>query len=59
MPEIPRANTHLTTVTIAERLADRLKGMESKALGTTMPALKLAPQECGVTAGPDERERRV
>jgi choline dehydrogenase len=26
MPEVPRANTHLTTVAIAERMADRLKG---------------------------------
>ena len=25
MPEVPRANTHLTTVAIAERMADRLK----------------------------------
>ena len=27
MPEVPRANTHLTTVAIAERMADRLKGV--------------------------------
>ena len=26
MPEVPRANTHLTTVAIAELMADRLKG---------------------------------
>jgi 5-(hydroxymethyl)furfural/furfural oxidase len=26
MPEVPRANTHLTTVAIAESMADRLKG---------------------------------
>ena len=26
MPEVPRANTHLTTVAIAERMADRLRG---------------------------------
>jgi 5-(hydroxymethyl)furfural/furfural oxidase len=26
MPEVPRANTHLTTVAIAERMADQLKG---------------------------------
>lgn len=26
MPEVPRANTHLTTVAIAEHMADRLKG---------------------------------
>jgi len=25
MPEVPRANTHLTTVAIAERMADRLR----------------------------------
>ena len=25
MPEVPRVNTHLTTVAIAERMADRLK----------------------------------
>ena len=25
MPEVPRANTHLTTVAIAERMADRIK----------------------------------
>ena len=27
MPEVPRANTHLTTVAIAERMADRLKAV--------------------------------
>jgi choline dehydrogenase len=27
MPEVPRANTHLTTVAIAEFMADRLKGV--------------------------------
>jgi choline dehydrogenase len=27
MPEVPRANTHLTTVAIAERMADRLRGL--------------------------------
>jgi 5-(hydroxymethyl)furfural/furfural oxidase len=27
MPEVPRANTHLTTVAIAELMADRLKGV--------------------------------
>ena len=26
MPEVPRANTHLTTVAVAERMADRLRG---------------------------------
>ena len=26
MPEVPRANTHLTTVAIAERMADLLRG---------------------------------
>ncbi|HVY14222.1 MAG TPA: GMC family oxidoreductase N-terminal domain-containing protein [Rhodopila sp.] len=26
MPEVPRANTHLTTVALAERMADRLRG---------------------------------
>lgn len=26
MPEVPRANTHLTTVAMAERMADRLRG---------------------------------
>jgi choline dehydrogenase len=26
MPEVPRANTHLTTVAIAEKMADRLRG---------------------------------
>ena len=26
MPEVPRANTHLTTVAIAERMADILRG---------------------------------
>ena len=26
MPEVPRANTHLTTVAIAERMADVLRG---------------------------------
>jgi 5-(hydroxymethyl)furfural/furfural oxidase len=26
MPEVPRANTHLTTVAIAERMAERLRG---------------------------------
>ena len=31
MPEVPRANTHLTTVAIAERMADRLKGVASPA----------------------------
>jgi len=25
MPEVPRANTHLTTVAIAERMADQLR----------------------------------
>ncbi len=25
MPEVPRANTHLTTVAIAERMAERLR----------------------------------
>ncbi len=28
MPEVPRANTHLTTVAIAERMADMLKGSQ-------------------------------
>jgi choline dehydrogenase len=28
MPEVPRANTHLTTVAIAERMADRLRNAE-------------------------------
>ena len=27
MPEVPRANTHLTVVAIAERMADRLRGL--------------------------------
>ena len=27
MPEVPRANTHLTTVAIAERMADLLRGV--------------------------------
>jgi choline dehydrogenase len=26
MPEVPRANTHLTTVALAERMADVLRG---------------------------------
>jgi 5-(hydroxymethyl)furfural/furfural oxidase len=26
MPEVPRANTHLTTVAIAERMADVIRG---------------------------------
>ena len=28
MPEVPRANTHLTTVAIAERMADRLRNAQ-------------------------------
>ena len=27
MPEVPRANTHLTTVAIAERMADIVRGV--------------------------------
>jgi choline dehydrogenase len=30
MPEVPRANTHLTTVAIAECMADRLRGRTTK-----------------------------
>jgi choline dehydrogenase len=30
MPEVPRANTHLTTVAIAECMADRLKGADKR-----------------------------
>jgi choline dehydrogenase len=33
MPEVPRANTHLTTVAIAERMADRLKGERGEVFG--------------------------
>lgn len=33
MPEVPRANTHLTTVAIAERMADELRGATSAQAG--------------------------
>jgi choline dehydrogenase len=32
MPENPRANTHFTTVMIAEKMADRLRGVHAHRL---------------------------
>jgi len=32
MPEVPRANTHLTTVAIAERMADRIKAADQRSI---------------------------
>ena len=31
MPEVPRANTHLTTVAIAEKMADALRQSQTQA----------------------------
>jgi choline dehydrogenase len=39
MPEVPRANTHLTTVAIAERMADRLKGAQSNSIRRNTTAI--------------------
>ena len=32
MPEVPRANTHLTTVAVAERMADRIKAPDQRSV---------------------------
>jgi len=44
MPEAPRANTHLTTVMIAEHIAARIKGDRSDCDKTSSAAFPLAWQ---------------